>query len=168
MIQVATYNCDKCGVETYQPVTKLSFMPLINCPGEDCRVNRSGGRLNMMTRGSKFTKFQVASLLIRHNIKWIIGWFETNIDNKYFNTVCPWYEVLPQFICHNIKWIIGWFETYIDKIFQFCMSMKSCPNLSGNLLYRMGFLTLDPDILNTNYLNRMHIWKCWTAKLNEW
>lgn len=58
MIQVATYNCDKCGVETYQPVTKLSFMPLINCPGEDCRVNRSGGRLNMMTRGSKFTKFQ--------------------------------------------------------------------------------------------------------------
>jgi len=58
MLQVATYTCDKCGVETYQPVTKLSFMPLQTCPGEDCRVNRSGGRLNLMTRGSKFTKFQ--------------------------------------------------------------------------------------------------------------
>jgi len=58
MLQVATYTCDKCGVETYQPVTKFSFMPLQTCPGEDCRVNRSGGRLNLMTRGSKFTKFQ--------------------------------------------------------------------------------------------------------------
>jgi len=58
MLQVATYTCDKCGVETYQPVTKASFMPLQTCPGEDCRVNRSGGRLNLMTRGSKFTKFQ--------------------------------------------------------------------------------------------------------------
>ena len=73
MIQVATYNCDKCGVETYQPVTKLSFMPLINCPGEDCRVNRSGGRLNMMTRGSKFTKFQVEILLIMQNTMVRVG-----------------------------------------------------------------------------------------------
>ncbi|XP_023319814.1 DNA replication licensing factor mcm7 [Eurytemora carolleeae] len=58
MMQVATYTCDKCGVETYQTINGTSFMPLLSCPGEDCRVNRSGGRLTLMCRGSKFTKFQ--------------------------------------------------------------------------------------------------------------
>jgi len=33
-------------------------MPLLSCNGEDCRVNRSGGRLSLICRGSKFTKFQ--------------------------------------------------------------------------------------------------------------
>ena len=28
------------------------------CPSEDCRVNKSGGRLHLQTRGSKFVKFQ--------------------------------------------------------------------------------------------------------------
>ena len=58
LMQVATYTCDQCGAETYQPITSTSFMPQINCPGEDCRVNRSGGRLTLQSRGSKFTKFQ--------------------------------------------------------------------------------------------------------------
>jgi len=58
LMQVATYTCDQCGAETYQPVASTSFMPQINCPGEDCRVNRSGGRLTLQSRGSKFTKFQ--------------------------------------------------------------------------------------------------------------
>lgn len=58
MMQVATYTCDQCGAETYQPIGGTSFMPLLSCPGEDCRVNRSGGRLSLMCRGSKFTKFQ--------------------------------------------------------------------------------------------------------------
>merc|ERR1719378_1252742 len=58
MMTVATYTCDQCGAETYQPITSTSFMPQINCPGEDCRVNRSGGRLTLQSRGSKFTKFQ--------------------------------------------------------------------------------------------------------------
>merc|ERR1712183_559140 len=49
---------DQCGAETYQPIVSTSFMPQINCPGEDCRVNRSGGRLTLQSRGSKFTKFQ--------------------------------------------------------------------------------------------------------------
>ena len=64
MMQVATYTCDKCGVETYQTINGTSFMPLLSCPGEDCRVNRSGGRLTLMCRGSKFTKFQVGILII--------------------------------------------------------------------------------------------------------
>lgn len=58
MMQVATYTCDQCGAETYQPVGGTSFMPQLMCPGDDCRVNRSGGRLTLQTRGSKFTKFQ--------------------------------------------------------------------------------------------------------------
>jgi len=58
MMQVATYTCDQCGAETFQPVGSTSFMPVITCPAEVCRVNRSGGRLTLQTRGSKFVKFQ--------------------------------------------------------------------------------------------------------------
>lgn len=58
MIVVATYTCDQCGAETYQPVQSMSFMPLSSCPSEDCRLNKSGGRLCMQTKGSKFIKFQ--------------------------------------------------------------------------------------------------------------
>lgn len=58
MMSVATYTCDQCGVESYQPVAGLSFMPFVSCPGDDCRVNKSGGRLYLQTRGSKFVKFQ--------------------------------------------------------------------------------------------------------------
>lgn len=58
MMLVATYTCDQCGAETYQPIASLSFMPVIMCPSEDCRVNKSGGRLYLQTRGSKFIKFQ--------------------------------------------------------------------------------------------------------------
>lgn len=58
MMCVATYTCDQCGAETYQPIASLSFMPVVTCPSEDCRVNKSGGRLYLQTRGSKFIKFQ--------------------------------------------------------------------------------------------------------------
>ena len=62
MMQVATYTCDQCGAETYQPVASTAFMPLLMCPGDDCRINKSGGRLHLQTRGSKFVKFQVCNL----------------------------------------------------------------------------------------------------------
>ncbi|RXG52413.1 hypothetical protein Avbf_16256 [Armadillidium vulgare] len=39
-------------------VNAVCFMPQILCPSDDCRVNKSGGRLNLQTRGSKFVKFQ--------------------------------------------------------------------------------------------------------------
>lgn len=55
---VATYTCDRCGAETYQPISSLSFIPTEMCPSEDCRVNKAGGRLYLQTRGSKFVKFQ--------------------------------------------------------------------------------------------------------------
>ncbi|XP_028155509.1 DNA replication licensing factor Mcm7 [Diabrotica virgifera virgifera] len=58
MMCVATYTCDQCGAETYQPVNALSFMPADMCQSADCKTNRSGGRLYLQTRGSKFIKFQ--------------------------------------------------------------------------------------------------------------
>ncbi len=83
MMAVATYTCDQCGAETYQPVREStclwtlpcvcvclltrvslsqisspSFMPLIMCPSQECVTNKSGGRLYLQTRGSKFIKFQ--------------------------------------------------------------------------------------------------------------
>ncbi|XP_013393815.1 DNA replication licensing factor mcm7 [Lingula anatina] len=58
MMVVATYTCDQCGAETYQPIASPVFMPLIMCPSQDCVTNRSGGRLYLQTRGSKFIKFQ--------------------------------------------------------------------------------------------------------------
>ena len=58
MLQVATYTCDQCGAETYQTIGSANFMPLLMCPSDDCRINKSGGRLHLQTRGSKFVKFQ--------------------------------------------------------------------------------------------------------------
>uniref|UniRef100_A0A673N8B4 DNA replication licensing factor MCM7 n=1 Tax=Sinocyclocheilus rhinocerous TaxID=307959 RepID=A0A673N8B4_9TELE len=58
MMAVATYTCDQCGAETYQPIASPSFTPLIMCPSQECVTNKSGGRLYLQTRGSKFIKFQ--------------------------------------------------------------------------------------------------------------
>ncbi|CAG9797946.1 unnamed protein product [Chironomus riparius] len=58
MMVVATYTCDRCGAETYQPVNSLAFLPATDCPSDDCRINKAGGRLYLQTRGSKFVKFQ--------------------------------------------------------------------------------------------------------------
>ncbi|XP_033100324.1 DNA replication licensing factor mcm7-A-like [Anneissia japonica] len=55
---VATYTCDQCGAETYQLINSPTFMPLLMCPSQDCTTNKSGGRLYLQTRGSKFVKFQ--------------------------------------------------------------------------------------------------------------
>ncbi|RNA27725.1 DNA replication licensing factor mcm7 [Brachionus plicatilis] len=58
LLQVATYTCDRCGAETYQPINSATFMPIEMCQSQDCQVNKSGGRLCLQTRGSKFVKFQ--------------------------------------------------------------------------------------------------------------
>ena len=58
MVSVATYTCDTCGFEIYQPVNGRSFMPLEACPSKRCQTNRVSGRLFLQTRGSKFVKYQ--------------------------------------------------------------------------------------------------------------
>ena len=60
---VATYTCDQCGSETYQPITGVQFTPIELCPSKECQTNKSGGRLYLQTRGSKFVKFQVGQII---------------------------------------------------------------------------------------------------------
>lgn len=42
----------------FPQIQSSSFMPLIMCPSQECVTNKSGGRLYLQTRGSKFVKFQ--------------------------------------------------------------------------------------------------------------
>ncbi|XP_033009848.1 DNA replication licensing factor MCM7 isoform X1 [Lacerta agilis] len=55
---VATYSCDQCGAETYQPIQAPNFTPLLMCPSRECQTNQAGGRLYLQSRGSKFIKYQ--------------------------------------------------------------------------------------------------------------
>ena len=59
-LEVATYTCDRCGCEIFQPIGGPSFKQLTDCPSKECVENKSGGRLSLEHRGSKFTKFQVS------------------------------------------------------------------------------------------------------------
>lgn len=43
---------------SFPQIQSPSFMPLVMCPSQDCVTNKSGGRLYLQTRGSKFVKFQ--------------------------------------------------------------------------------------------------------------
>ncbi|GAB6019601.1 Mcm2-7 hexameric complex component [Chamberlinius hualienensis] len=58
LLQIATYTCDFCGVETYKPISSMSFMPLLMCTSDTCKLNKTGGKLYFQCRGSKFIKFQ--------------------------------------------------------------------------------------------------------------
>lgn len=58
LMVVATYTCDSCGSETYQPIGSQSFMPLERCTSQECKANKTSGRLSLQSRGSKFMKFQ--------------------------------------------------------------------------------------------------------------
>ena len=41
IMTVATYTCDQCGAESYQPISSPSFMPLVMCPSQECQRNKS-------------------------------------------------------------------------------------------------------------------------------
>ncbi|KAL8055532.1 hypothetical protein ABFX02_04G062300 [Erythranthe guttata] len=62
LMQVAVYTCEECGFEIYQEVTARIYMPLFDCPSEQCRVNHAKGNLIAQLRASKFLKFQEAKL----------------------------------------------------------------------------------------------------------
>lgn len=57
-IKVACYSCDICGYETYQIISGRTYMPLVDCTSQQCRNNRSHGKLYPMNRTSKFVAFQ--------------------------------------------------------------------------------------------------------------
>lgn len=58
LVSVCTYTCDNCGSEIYHEITGNQFMPVTVCPGERCRENKTTGRVQMQSRGSKFVKYQ--------------------------------------------------------------------------------------------------------------
>lgn len=58
LLSVATYSCDSCSAETFQQINGNSFTPINQCNSEFCKSNRTGGRLQLQTRGSKFVRFQ--------------------------------------------------------------------------------------------------------------
>lgn len=62
LLTVGTYTCEKCGWEVYQEITAQAYMPLPECPTEECRRNQSRGQLVLQTRGSRFQKFQEARI----------------------------------------------------------------------------------------------------------
>lgn len=58
-ITVATYTCDQCGCETFQPVKDLvDYTPLFTCTSSACKASKAPGRLAHQIRGSKFVKLQ--------------------------------------------------------------------------------------------------------------
>jgi DNA replication licensing factor MCM7 len=60
---VATYTCEICGVEVYQPLNnQREFMPQRICPAECARKGKAHASLVLQTRGSKFIKFQELKL----------------------------------------------------------------------------------------------------------
>ncbi|EDS34495.1 DNA replication licensing factor MCM7 [Culex quinquefasciatus] len=62
------------GIEEPLPIAQrsMSSMPTIDCPSEDCRVDKSGGRLYLQTRGSKFMKFQEKTIQ-EHSDRVLVG-----------------------------------------------------------------------------------------------
>lgn len=57
-VQVNAYTCDTCGCEIFQPVTQKQFTPLVDCPSQECKQNKTKGQLFLSTRASKFLPFQ--------------------------------------------------------------------------------------------------------------
>eukprot|EP00977_Amphora_coffeiformis_P012751 scaffold3226_cov160-Amphora_coffeaeformis.AAC.12 len=60
---VATYACDRCGAEVYQPLDgQREFLPARACPSPVCQNAGHKETLQLQTRTSKFIKFQEVKL----------------------------------------------------------------------------------------------------------
>ena len=60
---VATYACDRCGAEVYQPLDgQREFLPARACPSPICQGAGHRDTLQLQTRTSKFIKFQEVKL----------------------------------------------------------------------------------------------------------
>jgi DNA replication licensing factor MCM7 len=60
---VATYACDRCGAEVYQPLDgQREFLPVRACPSPTCQAGGRQESLQLQTRTSKFIKFQEVKL----------------------------------------------------------------------------------------------------------
>lgn len=61
-LTIATYTCDQCGCETFQPVRGPYEDPLVECSSAPCKASKSLGRITLQIRGSKTTKYQEVKL----------------------------------------------------------------------------------------------------------
>jgi len=61
-ISVGVFMCDSCTSEVYQEVEGESFLPIVECRSEKCRMGRTKGTLHLQTRPSKFRSKQVLRL----------------------------------------------------------------------------------------------------------
>lgn len=61
-VTIATYTCDQCGCETFQPVKGLEYTPLFECTSSVCQANKALGKTTAQIRGSKLIKFQEIKL----------------------------------------------------------------------------------------------------------
>ena len=78
-----------------------SFMPQLQCPSDDCRVNKSGGRLFLQTRGSKFVKFQEIRIQEHSDqvdaVCFIIGYMGSHVKNLF--KICIVICLLEAYCC---------------------------------------------------------------------
>eukprot|EP00045_Choanoeca_perplexa_P011475 m.121658 g.121658 ORF g.121658 m.121658 type:complete len:735 (+) comp15647_c0_seq2:55-2259(+) len=58
LMTVATYSCNACDLEVFQEITSPNFMPMHACESQVCKEGRRKGQLQLITRGSKFERFQ--------------------------------------------------------------------------------------------------------------
>lgn len=61
-VKVATYICESCGTEIYQTIENDTFDALEECFSEKCKTRKIKSTLCLVTRGSKFVKFQTLQL----------------------------------------------------------------------------------------------------------
>ncbi len=59
---VATYTCSSCGCEIFQEVPSDQFLPVAECPSDQCKRNNVKGELTLQTRGSHFVRYQQAKI----------------------------------------------------------------------------------------------------------
>jgi DNA replication licensing factor MCM7 len=59
LLQVNAYTCDVCGSETFQDISRKTFMPIVDCQNaSECLANGIHGSLHMQTRACRFSPFQ--------------------------------------------------------------------------------------------------------------
>jgi len=57
-VEVAAFMCEVCGQESHQMVSGEAYMPIVVCQAEQCKNNRTNGRVTQNVKQSKLVKCQ--------------------------------------------------------------------------------------------------------------
>ncbi|KAM0687821.1 Mcm2-7 hexameric complex component, partial [Conglomerata obtusa] len=86
-IQLASYICESCASETYQPIRKENFNLILQCNSQKCKIQKIKPTLVLRNRASKFTTFQ--SVTLTENTSDIPkGCIPKNIKLYFFGSLC--------------------------------------------------------------------------------